>query len=130
MLSSPEPWDEEGEHGENLEAPHQHQEGEIVLCKGSCRLESAAGTIGAQAKAVAADGGNGDTDRLVEGHACKAQYQCAEGCQREVEEDESQHLGGDTAGDHIAVELHPVERIRVHLFFEHKHGALEEHHQP
>ena len=62
MLSSPEPRHEEGEHGEDLEAPHQHQEGEIVLCKGSCRLEGATGAIGAQSEAVAADGGDGDPD--------------------------------------------------------------------
>lgn len=71
-LSLPEPRDEEREYGEYLETSYEHQKGEEVFGEGSGRLEGATGTIGAQTEAVAADGGDRDADRLVEGHAGKA----------------------------------------------------------
>lgn len=62
MLSLPETGDEEGEDGEDLETTDQHQKGKVIFCEDGGRFVGAARAIGSQSEAIAADGGDGDTD--------------------------------------------------------------------
>ena len=124
----PEAGEQDGQHGENLQAAGHHQEREVPLGEIGKAGEIPYGAQRAQALPHVAQRGDHRPDGLLEGHPVERQDEAAEDDQAQVDEGERQYLMHHVGGDGVPVDAHRHDGARVGLLLEDVEQVLREDH--